>query len=521
MAVEGCQFSPYELRKCQSKYNVEGCPVSSGKVIMFERYTEKARRVIFFGRYEASQFGSPYIETEHLLLGLLREDKALSHRLLPGKSQAWIRGQIEARTVKGEKVSTSVDLPLSNECKRVLAYAAEEAERLGHKHIGTEHLLLGLLREEKSFAAELLRESGVQLSAAREEIVRLNRRSDKEQAAQGTPSRLSINLGQQAAEGRLRPFVGREKEMEELVLALGRSTKNNAALVGEPGVGRRSLVEGLAQRMAQGNVPSFLTEKALVQLDIAGLARGSPEQFLEQLARSLPEEQKVILFVEDFLSLLATDPAAGAVNVSEALKPLLLDGRMQCISNATLQEWNRALERCSWLDRCFRRVDIEPMNPAVAMEVLSSAKERYERFHSVVYTDDALQHAVLYSTIYVKDRHLPDKALDLLDEAAAYVNAQTRLPEEILELRKKIRFIIERMQNSIANHEFEKARLYSDEERKERTQLEILLKKHHLSEGSAIEVTRAHVEEVLARWTGIPASQIRESGTGTASAAKQ
>ena len=502
-----------KLRKSRSKYNVEDCPSLSREAIMFERYTEKARRVIFFARYEASQFGCPYIDTEHLLLGLLREDKVLAQRLLRGKNQgAWIRSQIEAKTTIREKIATSVDLPLSNECKRVLTYAAEEADKLAHKHIGTEHLLLGLLREENSFAAELLQECGVQLSAAREEIIRLNRQADKEQTAQA-PSRFSINLGQQAAQGRLRPFVGREKEMEELVLALGRSTKNNAALVGEPGVGRRSLVEGLAQRMAQGNVPAFLTEKALVQLDLAGLARGSREQFLEQLTHALPEDQQAILFMEDLFSLLAADSAAGSENVSEALKPLLLDDRIQCISNATLREWNRALERCTWLDRCFRRIDVEPMSHAAAMEVLSSAKERYEKFHGVVYAADALQHAVLYSSVYVKDRHLPDKALDLLDEAAAYVNTRSRLPEEVMEVRKRIRFIIERMQNAIANHEFEKARFCSDEERKQRTELQELLKKHNLTEGSALEVTRSDIEEVLSRWTGISASKIRESGT--------
>ena len=200
---------------------------------MFERYTEKARRVIFYSRYEASQYGSPSIETEHVLLGLLREDKTLAFRFLKNIEAESVRLQINAKTKVGKKTSTSVDLPVSDECKRVLAYAAEEAARLSDRHIGTEHLLLGLLREEKSFAAQLLNEAGVQLPAAREEITRLNRQAEKEQAARAGPSGFSINLVQQAAQGRLRPFVGREKEMEELVLALGRSTKNNAALVGD------------------------------------------------------------------------------------------------------------------------------------------------------------------------------------------------------------------------------------------------------------------------------------------------
>jgi ATP-dependent Clp protease ATP-binding subunit ClpC len=490
---------------------------------MFERYTEKARRVIFFARYEASQLGSPYIETEHLLLGLLREDKALSRRLLPGTTPQWIRGQIEAKTTIREKVSTSVDLPISNECKRVLTYAAEEAEKLSHKHIGTEHLLLGLLREEKTLAAELLQEAGVRLEAARETISKFEPVVSAEKVDSGLGS-LTVSLTQQAHDGELRPFVGREKEMESLILVLGRSGKNSAVLVGEPGVGKRSIAEGLAQRMVAGNVPAFLSEKSLVEVDVARLVIGhtvSSAAFLKQLAESLPHAKKSVLLMEDLARIMAAGQSAAASDVIDILKLLLLEGRAQCIATATPQQWEKALANYNWLDRCFRRIDVEPMTQAAAMEVLSSVKERYEKFHVVVYAADALQHAVLYSSIYVKDRHLPDKALDLLDEAAAYVNARARLPEDVVELRKRIRFIIERMQSSIARHEFEKARFYSDEERKERTALESLLKQHNLTEGSPFEVTRSDIEEVLSRWTGIPVSKIRESGAGATSASEQ
>jgi ATP-dependent Clp protease ATP-binding subunit ClpC len=485
---------------------------------MFERYTEKARRVIFFARYEASQFGSPYIETEHLLLGLLREDKALSRRLLPGRSQEWIRGQIEAHTTMREKVSTSVDLPLSNEGKRVLVYAAEEAERLSHRHIGTEHLLLGLLREEKSFAAQLLQESGVRLGAARETISKFDPVASAEKI-DSTLGSFAVSLTQRAQDGELRRFVDREKEMESLFLVLGRSTKNSAALVGEPGVGRRSIAEGLAQRMAAGAVPAFLSEKSLIEFDIARLAsmsRVSNEAFVKRVAASIPLATKSVLLMEDLARIMAAGQSALASDAIEILKQLFLDGRIQCITTATAQQWEKVLANFGWVERCFRRIDVEPMSQAAAMEVLSSAKERYEKFHGVLYTADAVQHAVLYSSIHIKDRHLPDKALDLLDEAAAYVNTRTRLPEEVLEMRKKIRAIIAQMENCIANHEFEKARYYSDEERKHRTQLEQLLKKHKLTEGSAIEVTRSEIEEVLSRWTGIPVSKIREAGTGAA-----
>ena len=239
---------------------------------MFERYTEKARRVIFFARYEASQFGSPYIETEHLLLGLLREDKALANRFLRSHAAIEsIRKQIEAHTTIREKVSTSVDLPLSHECKRVLAYGAEEAERLNHKHIGTEHLLLGLLREEKCFAAEILHERGLRLSQVREEI----QRSSSEKVASNRPKESSLlaefsrDLTQAAMDGSLDPLIGRDYELERVVQILCRRTKNNPVLIGEPGVGKTAIVEGLAQRIADGDVPSFLADKRILALDLS------------------------------------------------------------------------------------------------------------------------------------------------------------------------------------------------------------------------------------------------------------
>ena len=302
---------------------------------MFERYTEKARRVIFFARYEASQFGSPCIETEHLLLGLLREDKALANRFLRSSASVEsIRKQIEAQTTLREKVSTSVDLPLSHECKRVLAYGAEEAERLNHKHIGTEHLLLGLLREEKCFAADILHERGLRLSQVREEIAR----SSSEKMSSNRPkessllSEFSRDLTQAAMDGLLDPLVGRDYELERVVQILCRRTKNNPVLIGEPGVGKTAIVEGLAQRIADGDVPSFLSDKRILALDLSLIVagtkyRGQFEERLKTIMKELMENQNAIIFIDELHTLVGAGSAEGSLDAANILKPALVARR--------------------------------------------------------------------------------------------------------------------------------------------------------------------------------------------------
>jgi len=486
---------------------------------MFERYTEKARRVIFFARYEASQFGSPFIETEHLLLGLLREDKALTNRFLRSHASIEaIRKQIEGRTPIREKVSTSVDLPLSQECKRVLAYAAEEAERLTHKHIGTEHLLLGLLREDKSFAAEILHERGLRLSTLREELSRVQ--NDKAAATRPKETSLlgefSRDLTQAAMENQLDPLIGREGELERVVQILCRRTKNNPVLIGEPGVGKTAIVEGLAQRIADGEVPSFLADKRILALDLSLIVagtkyRGQFEERLKTIMKELMEAQNAIIFIDELHTLVGAGSAEGSLDAANILKPALSRGEIQCIGATTPAEYRKSVEKDRSLERRFQAIKVPPPTEGEGIKILFGIKDRYEKFHAVTYTDEALNAAVYHSNRYIPDRFLPDKAIDLVDEAGARVKLrQSSLPEEMIDVQKRIKFVVHRMENAIANHEFEKARFYSDEERKERENLRLLREKYNIDETTMGVVTHEDIEEVVARWTGVPVTAINE-----------
>src|SRR3954464_12122989 len=465
---------------------------------MFERYTEKARRVIFFARYEASQFGSPYIETEHLLLGLLREDKALTNRFLRSHASVEsIRKQIEAHTTIREKVSTSVDLPLSNECKRVLAYAAEEAERLGHKHIGTEHLLLGLLREEKCFASEILQERGLKLAQIRDELARVTQEKAPAQQRQRESSLLaefSRDLTQAAMDGQLDPLVGRDGELERVIQILCRRTKNNPVLIGEPGVGKTAIVEGLAQRISDGEVPSFLADKRVLALDLSLIVagakyRGQFEERLKTIMKELMENQNAIIFIDELHTLVGAGSAEGSLDAANILKPALSRGEIQCIGATTPAEFRKSIEKDRSLERRFQAVKVPPPSEAEAVSILDGVRERYESFHQVHYTDDALQAAVYQSHRYIPDRFLPDKAIDVIDEAGARVKLRVR-----------------REQGNLAdwNELNEWSRSYGDASSRLVREEDALV---------SAEVTRDDVEDVIARWTGIPVNSLKEEET--------
>ena len=466
---------------------------------MFERYTEKARRVIFFARYEASQFGAPAIEPEHLLLGLMREDKTLTGRFFPRAqvSIESIRKEIEGRTLLREKISTSVELPLAPETKHVLAYAHEESDRLQHRHIGTEHLLLGLLREERSMAAEILYERGLRLNAVRDEIARQSGADARTSQKKDTPHlvEFSRDLTEDAANDKLDPLIGREAEIERVVQILCRRTKNNPVLIGEPGVGKTAIVEGLAQRIVRGDVPSFLEHKRILSLDLSLIVagtkyRGQFEERLKQIMRELVENPQYIVFIDELHTLVGAGSAEGSLDAANILKPALSRGEIQCIGATTPAEFRKSIEKDRSLERRFQAVKVPPPSEAEAVSILDGVRERYESFHQVRYTDEALQAAVYQSHRYIPDRFLPDKAIDVIDEAGARVKLRVR-----------------REQGKLAdwNELNEWSRSYGDTSN---------LRMHHEEDALvAVEVTRDDVEDVIARWTGIPVNSLKEEET--------
>jgi len=317
-------------------------------------------------------------------------------------------------------------------------------------------------------------------------------------------------------DNQLDPLVGRDGELERVIQILCRRTKNNPVLIGEPGVGKTAIVEGLAQRIADGEVPSFLADKRILALDLSLIVagtkyRGQFEERLKTIMKELMESQNSIIFIDELHTLVGAGSAEGSLDAANILKPALSRGEIQCIGATTPAEFRKSIEKDRSLERRFQAVKVPPPTESDAVKILFGIKERYEKFHAVTYTDDAITMAVSHSNRYLPDRFLPDKAIDLVDEAGARVKLrQTSLPEDITEVQKRIKFIVHRMENAIANHEFEKARFYSDEERKERDNLRALREKYHLDESSTGVVGREDIEDVVSRWTGVPIASIKE-----------
>ncbi len=480
---------------------------------MFERYTERARRVIFFARYEASQLGSSSIETEHLLLGLIREGKGLTSRLFNKGhlSMESIRKEIEGRTPYRDKVSTSVDIPLSAESKRVLSFAAEEAERMLHNYIGTEHILLGLMREEKCVAATILAEKGLRLGSVREDIVQLLNEKANVGKSKETPllSEFSRDLTEAAARGALDPLVGRDDELARVIQVLCRRTRNNPVLIGEPGVGKTALVEGLANKIVQGDVPVYLADKRILALDISLIVagtkyRGQFEERLKTIMRELTENHNIVIFIDELHTLVGAGSAEGSLDAANILKPALSRGEIQCIGATTPAEYRKYIEKDRSLERRFQAVKVASPTEEETIQILRGIKDRYEKFHHVVYKDESLEAAVYQSSRYIPDRFLPDKAIDLLDEAGSRVKLrETTAALETPEISRTIRVVVDR-------GEPPPGAFFRDEDLAQRENLQIVREHWDIAGQGQHVVTKADVDDVVSKWTGIPITAIKE-----------
>ena len=477
---------------------------------MFERYTEVARRAIFFARYEASQLGSGYIETEHLLLGIVFADAGLMERLGgAAANRESLRQQVAANSPAGKKISTSIDMPLSKDCRRVLEFAKDEAQELKHDHISLDHLLLGILRQGKSFTAGLLHGMGITATKVREEATRSAAVATASEApSTAEPPETSAatittrDLTRAARNGALGPLIGREREIDRAIQILSRRTRNNLVLVGEPGVGKTAIVEGLAQRIADGNVPPDLADRRVLAIDAASLIS---KRRLGEI-----DQPNTILCVEGLFDLAAAGTGWGAVDAIHLLEPLLrLDG-VRCIATGSPLGFRQTTEKAPALARHFEPVYVLAPSEAEATAVVEGLKEQYERFHGIEISSEAIAAAVRASGRFLPNRQLPDRVIDLIDEAGARLKLRRESePREVMELRRRIKQTVRKMENAIGAHQFDKAREFSDVERQDRENLLRLLEERKAAGAPGNTLTATHIEEAIADRTGAPLAAVK------------
>ena len=487
---------------------------------MFEKYTEKAKKVLFLARYEASQQGSKVIGSEHLLLGLLKEGDELVQELFAkaGVNVELLRAELEARGPSGEKQVTPIEIPFSEEAKKVLACAEEEAERLLHPHVGDEHILLGLLRVEDSGAGRLLAEKGMRLYALREDTVAAWKQRALPRKAKETPflNEFARDLSEMAVRQAFDPLVGRDAELERMVQVLSRRRKNNIVLLGEPGVGKTALVEGLSQRIADGQVPVSLARKRILALDLSLVVAGTKYrgQFEERLKGILSEivgNEDVIIFIDEIHSLIGAGSAEGSLDAASIIKPALSRGEVQCIGATTPKDYHRYIEKDRALVRRFQPIRLHPPTEEETLAILHGVKERYEKFHQVAYSEAALRAAVTLSTRYITDRFLPDKAIDVIDEAGARVKLRRRMNyREIRDLERDIERAVSSMKSYLFRKDFEKAVRQHDEEISLRRKYDDFRRREEEERRAVVEVATEDIEEVVAKWTGIPIASAKK-----------
>jgi ATP-dependent Clp protease ATP-binding subunit ClpC len=501
---------------------------------MFERFTDRARRVVVLAQEEARMLNHNYIGTEHILLGLIHEGEGVAAKALESLniSLEAVRQQVEEIIGQGQAAPTG-HIPFTPRAKKVLELSLREALQLGHNYIGTEHILLGLIREGEGVAAQVLQKLGADLNRVRQTVIQLlsgytagkgetTPGGQGEQGGQGSMvlDQFGRNLTQLARDTKLDPVIGREKEIERVMQVLSRRTKNNPVLIGEPGVGKTAIVEGLAQDIVKGEVPETLKGKQIYTLDLGALVAGSRyrgdfEERLKKVLKEIRTRGDIVLFIDELHTLVGAGAAEGAIDAASILKPMLARGELQTIGATTRDEYRKHLEKDAALERRFQPISVEEPSVAHTIEILKGLRDRYEAHHRVSFTDDALVAAANLSDRYISDRYLPDKAIDLIDEAGSRMRIRRMTaPPDVREVDEKIAEVRLRKESAIDAQDFEKAASLRDEERQlveERQRREREWKSGEMDVLS--EVDEEEIAEVLSTWTGIPVFKLTEEET--------
>jgi ATP-dependent Clp protease ATP-binding subunit ClpC len=490
----------------------------------FDKFTDRARKVLTLAQDEAQRFNHNYIGTEHLLLGLVREGEGVAARVLENMNVelSKVRTAVEFIIGRGDRPVVG-EVGLTPRAKRVIELAIDEARRLGHNYIGTEHLLLGLVREGEGIAAGVLESLGVNLDKVRHQVIHVLSQSSSTTPTQETkrPSKtptldqLGINLTEAARSGALDPVIGREKEIERVIQILSRRRKNNPALIGEPGVGKTAIAEGLAHRIVSGDVPETLADKRVLTLDIGSLVagtkyRGEFEERLKKIIEELRASSDSVLFIDELHTLVGAGAAEGAIDAANILKPPLARGELQCIGATTLDEYRKYIEKDSALERRFQPVMVDEPTHEQAIDILFGIRERFEEHHRVKISDEAVRAAVDLSVRYVADRALPDKAIDLIDEAGSRVRLRSAsAPPEIKAAQQALEEVTRQKDEAIAGQDYEAAARLRDEEAQGKERIEGLKTAWHDEQGKETPVvTDEDIAQVVSMWTGIPVIRI-------------
>lgn len=495
---------------------------------MFGRFTERAQKVLALAQEEAIRLGHNNIGTEHILLGLVREGEGIAAKALYGLGLGSDKIQNEVENLIGKGQETSQTIHYTPRAKKVIELSMDEARKLGHSYVGTEHILLGLIREGEGVAARVLNNLGVSLNKARQQVLQLlgsnesggHQGSSSVSANTPTLDSLARDLTSIAREGSLDPVIGRSKEIQRVIEVLSRRTKNNPVLIGEPGVGKTAIAEGLAQQIVNNEVPEILRDKRVMTLDmgtvVAGTKyRGEFEDRLKKVMDEIRQAGNIILFIDELHTLIGAGGAEGAIDASNILKPSLARGELQCIGATTLDEYRKYIEKDAALERRFQPIRVDEPTADESIRILEGLRDRYEAHHRVSITDEAIKAAVKLSDRYISDRFLPDKAIDLIDEAGSKVRLRSyTTPPNLKELEVKLEEVRKEKDSAVQSQEFEKAASLRDTEQRLREQLEETKKTWKEKQGKENnEVTVEDIASVVSSWTGVPVSKLAETET--------